>query len=114
MGWRQQILRGEPIKVGERELIPEARLSWLVQRRATFGLDSGLAYSWVVARLTPTALIEQRHGRTRRIPVRNRTHTLLLGLAAGALLLPFLMEWAIRLAKPDRNFSTQICTDEHR
>ncbi|MBN1889927.1 MAG: hypothetical protein JW850_18170 [Thermoflexales bacterium] len=97
------ILRGEPIKVGERELIPEARLSWRLQRRATFGSEGNLAYGWAVVRLAPTALIEQHHGRTRRIPVRNQTHSLLLGLVAGALLLPFLMEWVIRLARPAKN-----------
>jgi hypothetical protein len=97
---KQHILRGEPIKLGEREIVPEARLDWLVQRRATFGLDSNLAYAWTVARLTPTVVIERTPGRIRRIPIRNRTHSLLLGLAAGALLLPFLMEWVIHLARP--------------
>lgn len=96
---RHKVLRGEPIRIGEREIIQEARLTWLVRRRATFGADNSSGYGWGWARMQPTVLIEQGPERTRRVLIRDQTWQLLLGLLAGALAVPLLMEVAVRLAR---------------
>jgi uncharacterized spore protein YtfJ len=97
---KQQTVRGEPIKVGGREIIPEARLTWMMQRHATFGLQDSSGYGGAIVTIQPTAVIEQGAGRTRRISIHNQTDQLLWGLLVGALALPLLMELAVRLAKP--------------
>ncbi len=93
------VLRGEPIRLGEREIVPEARLTWQIQRRATFGTDASLGYGWGWARVQPTALIEQGPKRTRRTLIHDQTKQLLWGLLAGALAVPLLMQVAVRLAR---------------
>lgn len=97
---KQHTVRGEPIKIGNREIIPEAKLTWMMHRRATFGLQDSSGYGWAIVTIQPTAVVEQGPERARRIPIHNQTGQLLWGLLVGALALPFLMEWAVRLARP--------------
>ena len=95
---QRRIVQGEPIRVGQREVIPEAQvISWL-QRRATIGThrSSGLGAGRVSIR--PRALVERGPMGTRRIPIRDETMRMLAGLAAGAVFVWFLAEIAVRLA----------------
>ncbi len=97
---KQRLVRGEPIQLGDREIVPEARWTWVMTRRATFGRQHQSARGWMAVHVQPTAVIEHNPTHTRRIPIHNRTHQLLWGFIAGALALPFLMELAVRLARP--------------
>lgn len=103
---KQRLLHGAPIRAGEREIIAEARLTWIARRRATFGAQASQAYGGMVVHLQPIAVIERGPERTRRIPVYDQTRQLLGGLLAGALAVPFLMELAVRLARPKREGKT--------
>jgi hypothetical protein len=95
-----RILQGEPIRVGSREIIPEAQVTWWMRRSGTVGMDrlSGWGTGWV--NIKPQALIERGPGFTRRIPIRDETARMLLGLAAGAVFVMFLAQIAARLAMP--------------
>jgi hypothetical protein len=99
---KRRILRGEPIKVGDREIVPEVELTWVAQRRATFGLKGSEGDAWAMVRMEPVGLVERSSLRTRRIPIHDQTWSLLWGLLAGALAVPLLTEWAARLARPRR------------
>lgn len=99
----RRIIRGEPIHVGHKEIVPEAQVTWWMKRRGTIGDHSisGWGASWISIR--PTAVIERDPGLTggqRRIPIHDGTLRLLLGLAAGAVFVVFLTQIAERLAKP--------------
>jgi len=96
----RRILQGEPIRVGQREIVPEAQVTWLMRRSGTVKMNgtSGRGGGWVS--IKPKALIERGPGFTRRIPIRDETSRLLLGLAAGAVFVLFLAQIAERLAMP--------------
>ncbi len=100
---KTQLVQGEPIQAGNREIIPQARLTWMARRSAAFGAQTSSGYGWAAVRLQPIAVIERQSGRARRIPIHDQTWQLLRGLLAGALAVPFLMELAVRLVRPKRN-----------
>lgn len=103
---KHKLLYGEPIRVGDRQIIPQARLTWLTSRRAVFGMQNkAAANGWALIRIQPTGLIEQDRRCTRRIPIYDRTAQLLWGLLMGALAIPLLMELAVWLARPKRRNS---------
>jgi len=95
-----RILQGEPIHVGQREIVPEAQVTWWMKRSGTVGVNSlsGWGAAWV--NIKPRALIERGPGFTRRIPIRDETSRMFLGLAAGAVFVVFLAQIAARLAMP--------------
>ncbi len=97
-GIQRRIIRGEPIRVGQKEIVPEAEVTWWMRRRATIGMDTTMGWGAGVVRIQPRALIERTPSGEQRIPVRNRTPRLLAGLAAGGVFVLFLAQVAERLA----------------
>jgi hypothetical protein len=95
---QRRITQGEPIRVGQKEIVPEALVTAWLKRSATIGMDSvrGWGAGWV--NIQPTAVIERGPDGERRIPVRDATTRLLIGLAAGAVFVLFLAQIAERLA----------------
>ena len=94
----RRIIRGEPIRVGQRKVVPEAQvISWL-QRRATVGLHHSSGWGAGRVSIRPRALVERGPTGARRIPIRDETTRMLVGLAAGAVFVWFLAEIAVRLA----------------
>ena len=95
---RRRIVQGFPIRVRHKEVVPEAEISWWMRQRATVGSShvSGLGIGFV--RIRPRALIERGPKGTGRILIHDETARMLIGLAAGAVLIWFLAEIAIRLA----------------
>ncbi len=95
---QRRIKQGKPIRVGEKEIIPEALvISWL-KRSATIGMEGvwGWGGGWV--KIQPAAVIERGPEGERRILIHDETQRLLIGLAAGAVFVFFLATIAERLA----------------
>jgi len=95
---QRRTIRGEPIRVGQKEVVPEAQVTSWLQRRATIGTHH--SSGWGVGRVSirPLALVERGPMGTRRIPIRDETMRMIAGLAAGAVFVCFLAEIAVRLA----------------
>src|SRR5574340_965904 len=91
-------IQGEPIRVGEREITPEAQVTWWIKRSATIGMQGSGGWGGGIVNIRPTALIERGPLYVRRIPIRDETSRLLMGLAAGAVFVLFLAHIAERLA----------------
>ena len=70
---QRRIVQGEPIRVGQREVMPEAQVTSWLQRRATIGMHR--SSGWGVGRVSirPLALVERGPMGTRRIPIRDET-----------------------------------------
>ena len=94
----RRIIRGVPICVGQREVVPEAQVTSWLQRRATVGLHRSSGWGAGRVSIHPRALVERGPMGTRRIPIRDETMRMLAGLAAGAVFVWFLAEVAVRLA----------------
>ena len=95
---QRRTIQGQPILVGEREIIPEAQVTWWMKRSATVGMTSAGGWGAGVVNIKPTALVECGPGYVCRIPIRDETMRLLVGLAAGAVFVLFLAQMAERLA----------------
>jgi hypothetical protein len=97
----RRIIQGDPIRVGQKQVVPEARVTWWVQRRATIGMNSTSGWGAGVVNIRPRALIELDLGSARperRVPIPDETARLLIGLAVGTLFVWFLTEIAVMLA----------------
>jgi hypothetical protein len=78
---RMRTVRGEPLTVGERQVVPLAR-----QVVVGLGRPGGpLAFGW--ARARPVALLDTWRGQTRRIPIVDPTRTAVMAMAATLLAL---------------------------
>src|SRR5512142_2727906 len=98
---KRQIVRGLPIQLGAREVVPEAEVwSWqkmnvTLPRRFPAEAESpseramGFGLTWVWAR--PTALIDRTGGCVRRVPVVDRNRQIERLLLIAAVLLPIVL-----------------------
>lgn len=106
MGLRREVVRGQPIRMGEREIVPEAVI-WSWQRKdvtlRSAGGASGLGALWAWA--WPTVLLDRAPERTYRVPVIDRNRQLEAWLLVAALLLPILLNAAVTLLRPARHRS---------
>ncbi len=94
-----EVVEGEPIRVGERELVPMVRVTTSVRRRALVGTDRLAGQGWGFVRMQPVAIVERSKGGKRRIPIQDRTAQALSGLLLAAFIIPLLLAAAIRLAR---------------
>ncbi len=98
-GLQRKTLRGEPLVVGDREIIPEARVWSLEFKQATVGGNhvSGAGMHWFWAR--PTAVIDRLNGKERSIPIADWNLRLEITLLIAAIILPLLLTLATALAR---------------
>lgn len=99
---RQRTIHGEPIHVGQKEFVPEARVTWWLHRQATIGERGVNAQGGGFVSVRPTAILERQAGRERRIVIKDQTAPRLAGFAAGAVVIWFLAQVAVQLAKTSR------------
>jgi hypothetical protein len=82
--YRVETVRGEPYRVGDRTLVPEARIVSYGRARATIGDNNVGGWAAGFVQATPLAVVEQTGEGERRIAVTDvtaRTINLLLGTA---------------------------------
>ena len=106
---KREIVRGAPIRIGAREIVPEAEIwSWQMMnvtlpRRFDAEAASqperagGFGARWAWAR--PTALIERAGDRTCRLRIVDRNRQLEMLFVIAAVLLPIVLNAAARLAR---------------
>ena len=106
---KREIVHGAPIRMGAREIVPEAEIwSWQkmnVTLPRHFDAEaagqpeqaSGFGVLWAWAR--PTALIEREGNRTRRLRIIDRNRQLEMLFVIAAVLLPIVLNAATRLAR---------------
>ena len=95
---QRRIIQGEPIRVGQKEIVPEARVTGWLKRNVTIGMECAWGWGGGVVRIQPAAVIERGPEGERRIPIHDETKRLLIGLVAGAVFVFFLAYIAERLA----------------
>ena len=94
-----EIVRGEPIRVGERELVPVVRVTTRARRQAFVGSDRLAGRGWSFVSLRPVAIVERSEMGERHIPIPDRTTQMLGGLLLAAFVIPLLLAVAVRLAR---------------
>jgi hypothetical protein len=97
--WTHEVVRGTPIAVDGRVFVPEARVTSLAARELTYASGETRLAGVRMARVRPTALIEQTPGGERRHRIKDETRRALIGMIAGAVAAPvFLNAIANRLS----------------
>jgi hypothetical protein len=100
MRLKREIVRGTPIRLGNREIVPEAVIWSWQQANATLGshqqaaLQGGL-FRWA----RPTALWDRAPERTYRVPVSDINHRLEVLLLIAAAWLPVVLNAAASLLR---------------
>ena len=102
--FRRETIRGEPIRVGDHEIVPEARV-WSWQTKEAVIRDAGHASGRgvMIVRAQPTALIDRTADATRRIRVIDANRRLELILLIAAVLLPIVLNAAVSLLRQARS-----------
>lgn len=84
--YRVQVVRGEPYQVGNRTLIPEAKVASYGRARATIGTHHTGGFAAAFVQVEPLAVVEQIDGGENRIPIvdsTGKTLRLMLGAAVA-------------------------------
>jgi hypothetical protein len=96
--WKTELIEGEPIQVGQRQLIPVIRMRSVVRRQVTFGTQESSGGGGGLVWLRPVAVIErQPDGSEKHIPILDASGTAIKGMLLGALALPLLYLFAVSL-----------------
>jgi uncharacterized spore protein YtfJ len=103
--FRIETVRGQPVHVGERTLIPVARIVSFGKARGTIGTDRiggwGVGFAWV----TPVAIVEETPEGERRTPIADGTAAALrslLGAAVATTLFFTAVRWLVRRRRAAR------------
>ena len=92
-----EVVEGEGVHVGERELVPVVRVTRRVERRAYVGADGVAAQGSGFVCMKPVAVVERNATGERRFPIRDRTVHTLAGLFLVALVVPLLAMVIVQL-----------------
>jgi len=89
--WNTRLIKGGPIPVGRRELIPVVKMRSMFRRQVTFGTQSSSGGGGGVVWLQPVAVVvREPDGREERIAVSDATWITVQRILMGALTLPIL------------------------
>jgi uncharacterized spore protein YtfJ len=110
--FRIETVRGEPYHVGERTLIPVARIMTFGKARGTIGAHGVSGWGGGLVQVTPLSILEQTADDERSIPIVDATATArrgLLGAALATVLLFAVIRWLARRHTPrsDRSRKTR-------
>jgi 3-deoxy-D-arabino-heptulosonate 7-phosphate (DAHP) synthase class II len=97
--YRVDVVRGEPYHVGDRELIPEARIASYGRARATIGTHRTGGWGVGLVQVKPLAIVERTAEGERRIVISDataRSMRLMLGVAAAMMVIFAGIRWLVR------------------
>jgi uncharacterized spore protein YtfJ len=94
-----ETVQGDPILVGEREIIPIVQVTAYAHRRALVGDRQLSGQGGGFVRLKPVAIIERGPAGERRIPIRDETVQLLGAFLLTALIVPLILMLAVQLMR---------------
>jgi uncharacterized spore protein YtfJ len=94
-----EIIEGEPIRVGEREIVPVVRVTSHDGRRAHVGSHQAGGYGWGFVQLTPIAILERSPAGEHRLPIQDQTAQALGRLLLAACIIPLLLGVLVSVAR---------------
>jgi hypothetical protein len=96
---KTHIVAGEPIQIGERELVPLVRVTTYARRQARVGAGDVTGQGWGFVQMRPVAILERSGRGERQIPIRDKTAQAMSGLLLAAVIIPLLLMLAARLVR---------------
>ncbi len=87
--YKTELIEGDPIQIGQRQLVPVVKMRSFIRRQVTFGTEASNGRGGGLVWLQPTAVIERRiDGSEERIRVLDQTGAAIQRMLIGALALP--------------------------
>ena len=96
---KTHIVAGEPIQVGERELVPLVRVTTYARRQVRVGADDVDGRGRGFVHMHPVAILERSDRGERRMPIRDKTAQAVSGLLLAAVIIPLFLMLAARLVR---------------
>jgi hypothetical protein len=97
-----ETVRGDPIQVRGRELVPLVRVTSRVRRRASVGGGGVSGAGWGFVYMRPIAILDRNGAGVHRLPVRSETARSILWLFVVSLIVPLIALLLIYLSRrPD-------------
>lgn len=90
--WTRELVRGTPVAVAGRVFVPEARVTLLAARELTYASGETRLTGVRMARIRPTALIEQTPDGERRHRIQDASTRSLIGIVAGVVAVPVVLK----------------------
>ena len=94
-----EIVRGDPIQVGGRELVPLVRVTSRVRRRAFVGSDGVGGGGWGFVCMRPVAILDRSRAGEHRLPVRGETVRSIVWLVLVFFVVPMVAVLLIYLSR---------------
>jgi len=85
-----KIVKGDPIPVGEREIVPIVRVTKRGRRRADIGTDGISGGGWGRVHMRPVAVLEKGEAGERHLPVPDRASPIFLSMILAGFVIPLL------------------------
>ena len=102
MNIRTELVRGQPLAVNGRRLVPLVRRTSGLHRQARFSQQSTSAGGGGFVLLHPVGLVEQRGEQEVLIPVPDKTTQALLGMLAVGVVMPLILAVGTWLSRRHR------------
>lgn len=97
--WQTEFIEGDPIRVGERELVPVVKVRSIFRRQVTLGTEASSGGGGGLVWLQPVSVIERGlDGTEERIPITDETGMAIQWMLIGSLVLPALFVFIASLA----------------
>lgn len=96
---QSEVVRGRPIAVAGRKLVPVVQCTVGQWQRAVIGTGAVTARGGGLVRLRPLGIVEQCGEEERLISIPDGTKQALRGMAAAAVIVPLLLMLAVRLSR---------------
>ena len=96
---KSEVVRGKPISVEGREIVPVVRRTVGRLQQATIGKHNVEGRGGGFVHLHPVGFVERANGNERFTPIPDKTRLSLIGMLAAALVIPALLSLVTRLAR---------------
>jgi hypothetical protein len=93
------LVEGDPIHVGERELVPLVRVTSRVRRRAFVGSDGVSGGGWGFVHMRPVAILDRSGGGERRLRIHSGTGRVIGWLLLAVIVVPLMAVLLISLSR---------------
>jgi hypothetical protein len=94
-----EVVEGEGMGVGGREVVPVVRMTTYVRRRALVGTDQLAAQGHGFVHLRPVAIVERSEAGERRFLIYDKTAQIVSGLLLVAFVVPLLLGMVVWVAR---------------
>jgi hypothetical protein len=97
--WMTEIVKGDPIQVEGRELVPLVRVTGRIRRRALLGSEGVSGGGWGFVYMRPVAILDRSGAGEHRLGIRSGTGRSFVWLSVAFLTVPLVAVLLVSLSR---------------